>query len=379
MPINQSDVLLGILGGGQLGRMLIQKAMDWDIQTLVVDGEADAPCRYLTRHFIHRPYNDKDAVLAAGRQCTHLTIEIEHVSTEALEQLQKEGIAVFPSAAILSVIQDKGKQKEFFLKSQIATAPFFLVTDRSDLKSKELKYPFVLKLCKTGYDGRGVMKIESDKDLENAFDSPSVVEEWIDIEKEISVIAARNRQGQIALYPPVEMVFNPKANLLDYLIAPARLTQEEQHRAKALAAQVVESFQLTGLMAVEMFLTRQGDLLVNECAPRPHNSGHHTIESSITSQYEQLLRVIFNLPPGNTRLHSPAVMINLLGEEGYHGPAVYKGLNEALNTEGVYVHLYGKKMTRPFRKMGHVTILANTVEEALAKAQYLKSVIKVIA
>ncbi len=379
MPIIKSDLLLGILGGGQLGRMLIQKAMDWDIQTLVVDGDADAPCRYLTQHFIHRPFNDKNAVLAAGRQCTHLTIEIEHVSTEALEQLQQEGIAVFPSADTLRIIQDKGMQKEFFLKNQIATAPFFLVSDRSDLKSKELKYPFILKLCKLGYDGRGVMKIESEKDLERAFDAPSVVEEWVNIDKEISVIAARNSQGQIALYPPVEMVFNPKANLLDYLIAPARITQEEQDRAKALAARVVESFQLTGIMAVEMFLTRDGHLLVNECAPRPHNSGHHTIESSITSQYEQLLRVIFNLPPGSTRMHSPAVMINLLGEEGYHGPAVYKGLNEALNTEGVYVHLYGKKITRPFRKMGHVTITAFTVEEALTKAEHVKSLIKVIA
>jgi 5-(carboxyamino)imidazole ribonucleotide synthase len=371
--------VLGILGGGQLGRMLLQKALDWNITSLVVDGDAEAPCRYLTEHFINRPYRDYETVLEAGRKCTHLTIEIEHVNTEALFQLEKEGIKVFPQPRILQVIQDKGLQKEFYRKNQIATSGFFLVDGKDDLLRRDLKFPFILKLRNHGYDGKGVMKINTAADLNTAFDAPCVVEDHVAIEKEISVIAARNEEGQCAFYPPVEMVFNPKANLVDYLFAPADLSDGQWNRALELARSVVERFRLTGIMAVEMFLTKSGELLVNESAPRPHNSGHHTIEANVTSQYEQLLRTIFNLPLGSTGIISTAAMINLLGEEGQNGPAVYSGLEEALKMEGVYVHLYGKKITKPFRKMGHVTVTASTTGEALLKAQKIKSLLKVIS
>lgn len=373
-----SNSLLGILGGGQLGRMLLQKAIDWNISSLVLDGDKDAPCRFLTEHFINRPYSDFNAVLDAGRKCSHLTIEIEHVNTDALFQLEKEGVKIFPQPDVLRIIQDKGLQKEFYAANNIATSAFFLVKNKEDLLNHDLKFPFILKLRTQGYDGKGVMKINAAADLRNAFDAPCVAEEMVEIEKEISVIAARTENGQCAFYPPVEMVFNPKANLVDYLFAPAAITDEQCSKAVQLANQVAESFKLTGIMAVEMFLTKNGELLVNESAPRPHNSGHHTIEANYTSQYEQLLRTIFNLPLGSTGIISPAAMINLLGEEGHTGPAVYHGLDEALKTEGVYVHLYGKKITKPFRKMGHVTVTATTAGEALRKAKKIKSLLKVI-
>lgn len=371
--------VLGILGGGQLGRMLLQKAIDWNISSLVVDGDKDAPCRYLTEYFINRPYSDYDAVLEAGSRCTHLTIEIEHVNTDALFQLEKKGVRIFPQPRVLSIIQDKGLQKKFYADNNLPTSSFMLIDSRADLLKAELKFPFILKLRRHGYDGKGVMKINTAADLENAFDAPAVAEEWADIEKEISVIGARNADGQIALYPPVEMVFNAKANLVDYLFSPADISEEQWNTALALARKVIDCFQLTGLMAVEMFLTKNGRLLVNEVAPRPHNSGHHTIEANVTSQYEQLLRTIFNLPLGSTDIISPAAMINLLGEEGFSGPALYSGLDEALKFTGVYVHLYGKKTTRPLRKMGHVTVTAPTTGEALRKAQKIKSILKVIS
>lgn len=373
-----SKSVLGILGGGQLGRMLLQKAVDWNIASLVVDGDSHAPCRYLTEHFINRPYSDYNTVLDAGRQCTHLTIEIEHVNTEALFQLEKEGVQIFPQPHLLQVIQDKGLQKEFYAVNKIATSAFFLVEGKDDLLSRELKFPFILKLRKQGYDGKGVMKVNDAGDLKNVFDAPCVVEEMVEIEKEISVIAARNEAGECAFYPPVEMVFNSRANLVDYLVAPADINDVQWNKATSLARRVIESFGLRGIMAVEMFLTRKGELLVNESAPRPHNSGHHTIEANFTSQYEQLLRTIFNMPLGSTNLLSPAAMINLLGEEGHNGPAVYAGLNEVLKHEGVYVHLYGKKITKPFRKMGHVTVTASTAGEALRKAKRIKSLLRVI-
>jgi 5-(carboxyamino)imidazole ribonucleotide synthase len=371
--------VLGILGGGQLGRMLLQKAIDWNISSLVVDGDKDAPCRYLTEYFINRPYSDYDAVLKAGSRCTHLTIEIEHVNTDALFQLEKKGVRIFPQPRVLSIIQDKGLQKKFYADNNLPTSSFMLIDSRADLLKAELKFPFILKLRRHGYDGKGVMKINTAADLNNAFDAPAVAEEWVEIEKEISVIGARNADGQIALYPPVEMVFNAKANLVDYLFSPADISEEQWNTALALARKVIDCFQLTGLMAVEMFLTKNGRLLVNEVAPRPHNSGHHTIEANVTSQYEQLLRTIFNLPLGSTDIISPAAMINLLGEEGFSGPALYSGLDEALKFTGVYVHLYGKKTTRPFRKMGHVTVTAPTTGEALRKAQKIKSILKVIS
>jgi 5-(carboxyamino)imidazole ribonucleotide synthase len=371
--------VLGILGGGQLGRMLLQKAIDWNISSLVVDGDKDAPCRYLTEYFINRPYSDYDAVLEAGSRCTHLTIEIEHVNTDALFQLEKKGVRIFPQPRVLSIIQDKGLQKKFYADNNLPTSSFMLIDSRADLLKAELKFPFILKLRRHGYDGKGVMKINTAADLNNAFDAPAVAEDWVDIEKEISVIGARNPDGQVALYPPVEMVFNAKANLVDYLFSPADISEEQWNTALALARKVIDCFQLTGLMAVEMFLTKNGRLLVNEVAPRPHNSGHHTIEANVTSQYEQLLRTIFNLPLGSTDIISPAAMINLLGEEGFSGPALYSGLDEALKFTGVYVHLYGKKTTRPFRKMGHVTVTAPTTGEALRKAQKIKSILKVIS
>ncbi|MCC6385609.1 MAG: 5-(carboxyamino)imidazole ribonucleotide synthase [Bacteroidia bacterium] len=377
MQTLNSHSVLGILGGGQLGRMLIQKAIDWNIVVHVMDSDPQAPCRYLAEKFVAEPFSDFDAVIRFGRKCTHLTIEIEHVNCQALYQLEQEGIQVFPQPAVLEIVQDKGKQKNFFNQHEIPTAAYRIVNGRNELMESGLTYPFILKQCRLGYDGRGVMLVQTAEDLKNAFHAPSVVEEQVAIHKELSVIVARNKEGEISCFPVVEMVFNHQANLVNYLFAPADISSGTENKALELAAKVANSIRLTGIMAVEMFLTNDNRLLVNEVAPRPHNSGHHTIEANVTSQYEQLLRTIFGFPLGSTvKLHA-AAMVNLLGEEGYSGQAKYEGLSSVLGLPGIYVHLYGKKLTRPFRKMGHVTITASSTDEALQKALYVKSNLKV--
>lgn len=370
---------LGILGGGQLGRMLLQKAADFNISNAVLDPDPEAPCKSICEEFHEGSFRDFETVLNFGRTVDILTIEIEHVSVEALEQLENEGVIVYPQARVIRLVQDKGAQKIFYRTHGIPTAEFHLLESKEHLEKYAANFPFMQKLRKGGYDGKGVTRLDNLSQIDQAFDEPSILEKLVDFEKELSVIVARNSKGEISAFPVVDMEFNTEANLVEFLFAPSLLSVAQEKEAIRIAKAVAESLQIVGLLAVEMFLTRSGELLVNEIAPRPHNSGHHTIEGNVTSQYEQHLRAILGLPLGSTAIIRPAVMVNLLGEKGHSGHAKYQGLEEVMKLENVYVHLYGKKLTKPFRKMGHVTVLGNTLEEARTKAQQVKSSIKIIA
>lgn len=368
---------LGVLGGGQLGKMLIQEAVNFNISTYILDPDANAPCKDLCTKFFHGSLKDFDTVYNFGKQVDLLTIEIEHVNVEAMEKLQAEGISVFPQPEILRMVQDKGLQKQFYRLNKIPTAPFHLVNNKEEIKQFAAEFPFFQKLRKEGYDGRGVVRLTDANNLEKAFDTPSVLEKLVDFEKEISVIVSRNVKGEVAAFPTVELVFNPEVNLVEHLFSPANISAEIEREAKEIAVRVIESLKMVGLLAVEMFLTKTGEVLVNEIAPRPHNSGHQTIEGNFTSQYMQHLRAILNLPAGNTEIKTPAVMVNLLGEPGYTGDAVYEGLEEVLAIDGVNIHLYGKITTKPFRKMGHVTIIDKDLKSAMQKAEQVKKILKV--
>lgn len=369
---------LGILGGGQLGRMLIQSAMDFNLDIYILDPDAEAPCSKIATGFTHGKLTDYDTVMAFGKSCDLLSIEIENVNTQALRDLQAAGKEVYPQPEIIELIQDKRVQKQFYADQGIPTAPFTLTEGREDVRVLG-KLPVVNKLGKEGYDGRGVQILRRAEDLDKAFDAPGLVEDLIDFEKEIAVIVARNSAGQTKAFPAVEMVFHPEANLVEYLFAPAEISPELQLEAEQIALEVIEKLDMTGLLAVEMFVTRNGAILVNEVAPRPHNSGHQTIEGNVTSQYEQHLRAIFNLPLGDTSLRGMTAMVNVLGEEGHTGIARYQGLEEVMSIPGAHVHLYGKKMTKPFRKMGHVTIEDNDATRLRGKVDKIKATLKVIA
>lgn len=376
-----SNLKLGIIAGGQLGKMLIQEASKWDIISYVLDKDENCPSCFITSHYIQGDQLDYDAVYQFGRELDVVTYEIENINVEALHKLKSEGVRVLPDPAILELVQDKGLQKEFYSEHDIPTSPFQLYEGREAIMQavaeNTLKYPFVQKLRKGGYDGRGVAVIKDEKDDEKLMDGPSLVEHNVDINKEISVIAARNGKGDIKCFPAVEMVFDKSANLVDRLVCPSGISDELSEEAQKIAGKIMEDLNMTGLLAVEFFIDNQGNLLVNEVAPRPHNSGHHTIESVITSQYEQHLRAILDLPLGSTHLKMPAVMVNLLGEKGYKGPVKYEGLTESMAIEGVKVHVYGKKVTWPMRKMGHVTIMSESLEKAIENAQKVKDTIKV--
>ena len=361
-----------------MGRMLIQSGVDFNINFLVLDPDADAPCRVLAE-FTHGKLTDFDTVIKFGEKCDLITIEIENVNTEALEQLVKGGKKVFPQPKIIELIQDKCKQKTFYKKNNIPTAEFLFVQSKNEVISNKSFLPAVNKLSREGYDGRGVQILRTENDLEKAFDAPGLLEKLVDFEKEIAIIVARNENGQIAAYPAVEMVFHPEANLVEYLFAPAQLNQAVANQADAIARKIIGDLGMVGLLAVEMFVTKTGEVLVNEIAPRPHNSGHQTIEANVTSQYEQHLRAIFNLPLGDTSIVQASAMVNILGEPNYSGLARYEGLAEVLNMPGAHVHLYGKKLTKPFRKMGHVTIVDRDVESLRKKAKFVKDHLKVIA
>lgn len=379
MKSNITQTRLGILGGGQLGRMLIQETINYNISVSILDPDANAPCKNICDYFEKGSLSDYQTVYNFGKNLDLITIEIEKVNIEALEDLEKAGVTVFPQPRVIRLIQDKGLQKQFFKENDIPTSEFQLVANRAQLEADKIPFPYIQKLRKDGYDGKGVVKIIDESDYSKAFDAPSIVEKWIDFEKEIAVIVARNEKGQISTFPMVEMDFNPEANLVEFLISPSTYPFEIQQKAETIAKNIAESLSIVGLLAVEMFITKDGNILVNELAPRPHNSGHQTIEGNITSQFQQHLRAILNLPLGSTASISNAVMINLLGENGYEGPAAYKGLNEVLKKEGVYVHLYGKEFTKPFRKMGHVTIVDNDRNAAIEKAKFVKDKLKVIA
>ncbi|WP_034256794.1 5-(carboxyamino)imidazole ribonucleotide synthase [Adhaeribacter aquaticus] len=373
------ETRLGILGGGQLGRMLLQAGIDLNLYTLILDPDPDAPCKKLCNEFYNGSFADFDTVYNFGKKCDVLTIEIEHINVEALFKLQEEGVKVYPNPEAIQIIQDKGLQKQFYQKHAIPTADFRIVEQKTELEQHLDFLPVFQKLRRFGYDGRGVVRLTSAESLEKAFEEPSVLEKLVDFEKEIAVIVARNARGEVSCFPAVELDFHPEHNLVDYLFSPANISPETESKAQALATQVIEAFNMVGLLAVEMFLTKDGQLLVNEVAPRPHNSGHHTFKANLTSQFEQHLRAILNLPLGDSNLHSAAVMINLLGEDGFSGEAKYEGADEALAIPGVTIHLYGKKFTRPFRKMGHLTITASTVTEARQKAEKVKNLVKVKA
>ena len=310
-----------------------------------------------------------------------LTFEMENINIEALKKLKSEGHKIVPDPEILELIQDKGLQKEFYKKNSIPTSPFKIYDSEiailNGIEKGEIKFPFVQKLRRGGYDGRGVAVINQKSDLYKLLSGDSLIEDKVDIVKEISAIVARNKKGDIRCYPVVEMLFDPNANLVDKLICPSSITVEQSDKAINFASEIIELLNMEGLLAVEFFIDSQGEVIVNEIAPRPHNSGHHTIESIITSQFEQHLRAILNLPLGSTKLKLPSVMINILGAEGYEGPVIYEGLTESMAIDGVKIHLYGKKITKPYRKMGHVTVLSTTLECALKKAEKVKQLIKV--
>ncbi|CAM3962331.1 5-(carboxyamino)imidazole ribonucleotide synthase [Pedobacter westerhofensis] len=374
-----SDSKLGILGGGQLGRMLIQETINYNLTTLVLDPDSDAPCKHIANYFECGSITDYDTVYKFGKKADVITIEIEKVNIEALEQLEKEGKLVFPQSRVIRLIQDKGVQKQFFKENDIPTAPFQLANTKEDMLHSHIPFPYMLKQRRDGYDGKGVMRINSAADLDDAFESHCLIEEIVDFEKEIAVIVSRNSNGDVKTFPMVEMEFNAEANLVEFLISPSTYPDHIQERAETIAKNIAGALNVTGLLAVEMFITRDGDILVNELAPRPHNSGHQTIEGNYVSQFGQHLRSIFNLPLGDTRSISNAVMINLLGEKGHEGVATYQGMEKILGLDGVYVHLYGKKYTKPFRKMGHVTIVDQNREAAIEKANYIKETLKVIS
>ena len=366
------------MGGGQLGRMLVQSGTDFNINFSILDPDPQAPCHSLAP-FTTGSLTDYDTVFQFGKQCDLITIEIENVNTRALFDLERAGKKIFPQPRVIELIQDKCTQKSFYKSKNIPTADFVLVKNKMQVKEHANFLPAVNKLGKEGYDGRGVQIMRGEQDLEKAFDAPGLLEKLIDFEKEISVIVARNEAGEICSFPPVEMVFHPTQNLVEYLFAPAEITESVTTTADEIARKVANELGIVGLLAIEMFVTRQGEVLVNEIAPRPHNSGHHTIEANITSQYEQHLRAILNLPFGDTAALCPSAMVNLLGEDGYSGPAVYRGLEKVLAVSGVHVHLYGKKMTKPFRKMGHVTIVDQNKESLKKKAKFVKDTLAVIA
>ncbi len=370
---------LGMIGGGQLGRMFIQEAINFDVQVYVMDPDPNAPCKESASLFTIGNILDYQSVLDFGLDKDVITVEMENINIEALEELERRGKKVFPQSKVLRIIQDKGIQKEFYRENNIPTADFYLLNNISEIKEYVHLFPLMQKLRKGGYDGKGVQAIRNEEDVKIGFDSPSIIEKMVPFEKELSVIVARNEKGETITYPAVECEFNPEANLVEFLFAPASIDEKTELNARELAVQIIEKLEMVGILAVEFFLLKDGSLLVNEIAPRPHNSGHHTIECNVTSQFEQHLRSILNLPLGSTKIIQKGVMINLLGEKGFEGSAIYEGLEEIIAYEGVYVHLYGKEYTKPFRKMGHITIGNSSLEEAKTIALKIQKTIKIIA
>lgn len=369
---------IGVLGGGQLGRMMLQEAIDLNIHLHCMDPDPNAPCSQIAHSFVCGSITDFDSVYTFGKDKDLITVEIENVSVEALEKLEQEGVKVFPQPRVLRIIRDKGIQKEFYLQHDLPTAPFNLVENRAEVIENAI-FPIVQKLRTGGYDGKGVQLLKSHDDVSSAFDAPCVLEELIPFQKELSVIVARNESGEIKTFPIVECEFNSEANLVEFLFSPADVSVEIEEKAAKIAQEVIDKLDMVGLLAVEFFLTKENDLLINEIAPRPHNSGHHTIECNITSQFAQHLRAIVNLPLGDTKIIQAGAMINLLGDKGFKGSAIYHGLNQSLAISGVHPHIYGKETTKPFRKMGHVTITGNDIEDVKTKAKEVKNLIRVIA
>lgn len=382
-PFANPEKIIGICGGGQLGKMLCEAASAWDWKTAVLDQSPDDPAARLAYKFVQGDFTKYEDVLSFGKQVDVLTIEIEKVNLEALVELEKMGKIVHPSPRALAIIKDKALQKQFFIDQGLPTVPQELFDKKDDvlkaIESGFLQIPFVQKLRTDGYDGRGVAIIRTEEDLPLLLEGLCLVEPLVEIEAEVAVIAARNVNGEIKTFPPVAMAFHPEANLVEYLYCPSGLGPALELEATQIAQAAIEALDICGLLAVEMFLTAEGDWLINEVAPRPHNSGHHTIECCNVSQFQQHLLAICNLPLIDPQLQLPGVMVNLLGEEGFEGPVKYMGIEQALRLGSVYVHLYGKKTTKPFRKMGHITVANRSVSQAIRTANFLKDHIKVIS
>ncbi|WP_438965880.1 5-(carboxyamino)imidazole ribonucleotide synthase [Flavobacterium sp.] len=378
-----SNFKLGILGGGQLGKMLLADTRKFDIQTLVLDPSAEAPSQFGCNAFYKGSLMDFDTVYQFGKMVNLLTIEIENVNLDALDKLEEEGLAVFPSPKTLRMIQNKGKQKDFYVENNIPTSKHLRFVDLNDLKKSlekdELEFPFVWKCAQFGYDGNGVKVCRSAIDLVKLPDVECIAEDMIPFKNELAVIVVRSSSGEVKTYPVVEMEFHPEANQVEYVICPARIDESVAQKAIDVALKVSESFNHVGLLAVEMFQTEDDEILVNEVAPRPHNSGHYSIEASYTSQFENHLRAILNLPLGNTNSKVAGIMVNLVGEEGFEGQVVYENIEKIMAIDGVTPHIYGKRETRPFRKMGHVTIVNEDMFEARKVAEEVKNSIRVIS
>jgi 5-(carboxyamino)imidazole ribonucleotide synthase len=374
---NPSNVLrIGILGGGQLGRMLLQAAANYPVDTFVMENDVECPAAHLCHHFTKGDIKNFDDVYRFGKGLSALTIEIENVNVDALEKLEAEGVRVFPRPSVLRTIKNKILQKEYYRSHDIPTSTFIVTNNINELKQQEDFLPAVHKLGEGGYDGRGVQIIRTKEDIDKGFDEPSVLERFVTIHKEIAQMVAINEKGETALYPPVEMVFDPRLNLLDFQICPADIDVRLLWKIEAMALSVVRNFKSPGIFAVEMLIDKNGDVFVNETAPRVHNSGHHTIEAHYSSQFDMLWRIMLDYPLGNTEHILPSIMVNLVGDAGCAGDVKYEGLDEILKIENAFVHLYGKKQTKPGRKMGHVTIMSREKQDLTYKANIVKHTLK---
>ena len=381
MQFFSSDFKLGILGGGQLGKMLLYDAKRYDLHTKVMDSNKDAPCNKIADDFIIGDITDYDDVINFGNSVDLITVEIENVNTDALEFLEKLGKKVYPSPKNLRIIQNKSDQKNFYSKNNLPTSRFKNYSNIEELKRNfrhdNFEFPFVWKSSRFGYDGKGVKIIKNIEDLDFSYDRQCLIEEKVSIKKELSVIVSRNSDGEIKCFPVVEMEFNEKSNLVEYVMCPANISKQTEEKAIIIASEIAKKFEMVGLLAVELFVTKKDEILINEVAPRPHNSGHHTIECCVTSQFDQHIRSILNLPLGETGILIPGIMVNLVGENMEEGNVNYKNINDIFDIPGVYIHIYGKKKSRLNRKMGHITIVNKDINKAIEIGKSIKNKIKV--
>jgi len=368
---------VGILGGGQLGRMLLQAGANYPVETSVMENDAECPAAHLCHHFVKGDIKNFDDVYAFGKALDAMTIEIESVNEDALEKLESEGVKIYPRPSALRIIKNKISQKLFYAENQIPTPAFHITQNQNELRQYEQFLPAVHKIGMGGYDGRGVQVIRGRDEFSKGFDAPGVLEKMVQIKKEIAQIVAISEKGEIAVYPPVDMVFDPDLNLLDYQISPAEIPDQTKWRIEAIALRLAKNLKSPGIFAIELFVDKAGEVYVNETAPRVHNSGHHTIEGNYCSQFDMLWRVILGYPLGNTDAILPAAIVNILGAPGYSGESHYEGLDEVLKMDNVFVHLYGKKQTKPGRKMGHVTILSKDRQDLVHSANKIKHTLKV--
>jgi len=367
---------IGILGGGQLGRMLLQAGANYPVETYVLENDAECPAAHLCHHFIKGNITNYDDVYNFAKHLDAITIEIESVNVKALQELEEEGIKIYPKPSALATIKNKILQKQFYSFINVPSSSFIITQNINDLKNHISFLPAVHKIAMGGYDGRGVVVIKNDKQIEQGFDTPAVLEKLVDIKKEIALIVAINEAGETALYPAAEMIFNKDFNLLQYQLSPAAINEKTLWKAEAIALTVVKSFKSAGIFAVEMFVDMADNVWVNETAPRVHNSGHHTVEGNYCSQFDMLWRIMLGYPLGNTKAILPSAMINLIGDEGFSGNVKYEGLENVLKIENAFVHLYGKKQTRPGRKMGHVTVISSSMQDLTYKANIISRTLK---